>query len=188
MKKLLLLLLLIPLVSFGQDEVTVVQSKTSISSETNIENELVLSDEKTTIKTPLIADLSNYTHLLLVKVNLKLDNKGFPKSKFTDELFSNYKSHMSKLAYEPVKNLLEMGVFEIVNPYVFDSKRFKKEPLYLKSIKKESYLYLYLIQSQGKGDDINTTFIIRDWKNKQIYNATHINTGLNEILAPLIDY
>ena len=95
---------------------------------------------------------------------------------------------MSKLAYEPVKNLLEMGVFEIVNPYVFDSKRFKKEPLYLKSIKKESYLYLYLIQSQGKGDDINTTFIIRDWKNKQIYNATHINTGLNEILAPLIDY
>ena len=44
MKKLIILLLFIPLVSFGQDEVTVVQSKTSVS--TNVENDLVLSDEK----------------------------------------------------------------------------------------------------------------------------------------------
>ena len=70
MKKLVLVLLLIPLVSFGQDEVTVFKDETSFSSSTNIENELVLSDEKTTIKTPLTADLSNYTHLLLVDVNL----------------------------------------------------------------------------------------------------------------------
>ena len=70
MKKLVLVLLLIPLVSFGQDEVTVIQSKTSVSSTTNIENELVLSDEKTTIKTPLTADLSNYTHILIVDVNI----------------------------------------------------------------------------------------------------------------------
>ena len=73
MKKLILLLLFIPLVSFGQDEVTVVQSKTSVS--TNVENDLVLSDEKTTIKTPLTADLSNYAHLLLVKVSVA-SNKG----------------------------------------------------------------------------------------------------------------
>ncbi len=73
MKKLIILLLFIPLVSFGQDEVTVVQSKTSVS--TNVENDLVLSDEKTTIKTPLTADLSNYAHLLLVKVSVA-SNKG----------------------------------------------------------------------------------------------------------------
>ena len=126
--------------------------------------------------------------MLLVKVNLKFESKGFPGYKFTDELFDNYKSFQSTLGYGPVRNLLEMGVFEIVNPIGFDYRRYKKEPLYLKSIKKESYLYLYLIQRQGRGDDINTTFIIRDWKNKQIYNATHINTGLNEILSPLIDY
>ena len=186
MKKLILLLLFIPLVSFGQDEVTVVQSKTSISSETNIENELVLSDEKTTIKTPLTADLSNYTHLLLVSISIKNTAKHLSNLSFTNEF--NRDTNKNDYAYKPVKNLLEMGVFEIVNPYEFDSKRFKKEPLYLKSIIKESYLYLYLIQREGKGDDVNTTFIIRDWKNKQIYNATHINTGLNEILAPLIDY
>ena len=73
------------------------------------------------------------------------------------------------------------------NPYEFDKKRFKKEPNYLKQLKKNLFIFIYS-QSKVRGDDINTTFIIRDWKNKQIYNATHINTGLNEILAPLIDY
>ena len=65
MKKLILLLLFIPLVSIGQDDVTVVAVKSETKINTNIENELVLSDEKTTIKTPLTADLSNYTHLLV---------------------------------------------------------------------------------------------------------------------------
>ena len=186
MKKLIILLLFIPLLSFGQDEVTVIQSKTSVSSSTNIENELVLSDEKTTIKTPLTADLSNYTHLLLVKVSVALNKRNGYSYGGTSAGFS-IKSQ-NGIAYKPIQNMLDLGMFEIVNPYEFNSKRFKKEPLYLKSIKKESYLYLYFSETNGKGDDLNTTFIIRDWKNKQIYNATHINTGLNEILAPLIDY
>ena len=56
--------------SFGQEDITVVQSKTSVSNSTNIENELVLSETNYTIKTPLTADLSNYTHILLVNINL----------------------------------------------------------------------------------------------------------------------
>ena len=66
MKKLVLVLLLIPLVSFGQDEVTVIQSKTNISSSTNVENELVLSEKSVNVKVPFSADLSKYTHILLV--------------------------------------------------------------------------------------------------------------------------
>ena len=69
MKKLLILLLFIPLVSFGQDKL-IIQSNTNVSSSTNIERELVLTDLKTTIKTPLTADLSVYTHILLVDVNI----------------------------------------------------------------------------------------------------------------------
>ena len=68
MKKLLLLLLFIPLVSFGQDEVTVIQSKTNISSSTNVENELVLSEKSINIKTPFTADLSKYTHFTLMLI------------------------------------------------------------------------------------------------------------------------
>ena len=182
MEKLVLVLLFIPLVSFGQDEVTVVQSKTSVS--TNVENELVLSDEKTTIKTPLTADLSNYTHLLLVDVNLSTGlSSSYKFSKYGyDTAFKN------RYGFVKVNDMLAYSIFEVINPIEFNKKRFRKEPLYLKSIKKESYLYMYINQSKGRGDDINTTFIIRDWKNKQIYNATHINTGLNEILAPFIDY
>tara|TARA_R110002153_G_scaffold272705_1_gene441818 strand:+ start:490 stop:1041 length:552 start_codon:yes stop_codon:yes gene_type:complete len=183
MKKLIILLLFIPLVSIGQDDVTVVAVKSETKINTNIENELVLSDEKTTIKTPLTAVLSNYTHLLLVDVNLSTGFSSYKFSKYGyDTAFKN------RYGFVKVNDMLAYSIFEVVNPIVFNKKRFRKEPLYLKSIKKESYLYMYVNQSQGRGDDVNTTFIIRDWKNKQIYNATHINTGLNEILAPLIDY
>ena len=180
MKKLIILLLFIPLVSFGQDKL-IIQSKTNISSKTTIENELVLSDEKTTIKTPLTADLSVYTHILLVDVNI-ISGAGGQSGLI--KLHWGRNLH----GYQPIKQLLKLSFFETINPFEFDKKRFKKNNNYLKTIKKESYLYLYLAQSKGRGDDINTTFIIRDWKKKQIYNATHINTGLNEILAPLIDY
>ena len=174
MKKLLLILLFIPLVSFGQDDVTVVAVKSETKINTNIENELVLSDEKTTIKTPLTADLGNYTHLLIVD--------------YTYPSFRNIVFDSSKQGNESLKQTLSLSVFEIMNPFEVDKKRAKKEPNFLKTIKNESYLYLYIRQGKGRGDDVNTTIIVRDWKNKQIYSATHINTGLNEILAPLIDY
>ncbi len=182
MKKLILLLLFIPLVSFGQEQTqaTVIQQYTTNESSTNIENELVLSNEETTIKTPLIIDLNNYTHLCLVRVNIK-GRYGFIDSSYS-------LAERNKYAYAPVQNLLSMGLLQVVNPYKFDAKRFRKDPLYLRTIKKDTYLYLYLNQAAGRGDDVNTTILIRDWKNKIIYNATHINTGLNEILAPLIDY
>ena len=184
MKKLLLLLLFIPLVSFGQDKL-IIQSKTNISSSTNIENELVLSDLKTTIKTPLTADLSVYTHILLVDINI-YSSQGYLTLKYgSGKVGMNWRNLHG---YQPIQQLLSLSFFEIINPYEFDKRKFKKNNNYLKTIKKESYLYLYLAQSKGRGDDINTTIIVRDWKNKIIYNATHINTGLNEILAPLIDY
>ena len=191
MKKLLIILLFIPFVSFGQEcpcqygydcngnecqtvtgqstEVKVeTEVKTEVNNVTRVARPLVLSDEKTTIKTPLTADLSIYTHILIVDV-------------------TNKYGKMGKWEAKDLEKMLSLTIFEIMNPYEVH-KRAKKEPNFLKTVKDESYLYLYLKRSKGRGDDVNTTFIIRDWKNKQIYNATHINTGLNEILAPLIDY
>ena len=168
MKKLILLLLFIPLVSLGQEEVTVVQSKTNISSSTNVENELVLSEKSINIKTPLTADLSKFTKILLIDVR---------------EIY-----RQRQFSYADVKEVLSLTVFEVMNPYKVDKKRFKKDYSFLKTIKNESYLYLSFIEFAGRGDDKNSTLIIRDWKNKIIYNATHINLGLNEVFAPLIDY
>ena len=196
MKNLLFLLLFIPLVSFGQGDClngsniysgepcgngVKVKVETNVKQQTVVQRALNLSDEKTTIKTPLTADLSNYTHLLLVDFTLATSAMDYTGK--MHRVFYNNDSSSKKL-----KNMLLLAIFEIMNPYEVDKKRFKKEPYFLKTIKNESYLYLYLKQSEGRGDDVNTTFIIRDWKNKLIYNATHINTGLNEILAPLIDY
>ena len=181
MKKIILLLLFIPLVSIGQDDVTVVAVKSETKINTNIENELVLSDEKTTIKTPLTADLSNYTHLLIVDAS----SHRLPTSNSKAGIgLALYNSRF----HREIEGFLGLSIFTIMNPFQVDKRRFKKEPTFLKTIKEESYLYLYINEVKGKGDDINTTIIIRDWKNKLIYNATHINTGLNEILAPLIDY
>ena len=170
MKQLILLLLFIPLLSFGQEQTqaTVIQQYTTNRSSTNVENELVLSEEKTNIKTPLTADLSIYTHVLIVNV-------------------TNIYGQMNKTEAQDLEKMLSLTIFKVMNPYKVH-KRAKKEPSFLKTVKNESYLYLYLNRTRGRGDDVNTTFIIRDSKNKIVYNATHINTGLNEILAPLIDY
>ena len=54
-------------------------------------------------------------------------------------------------------------------------------------MKDESYLYLYLTESNGKGDDINCSIILRDWKNKIIYSASHVNYSLDEALYPIIN-
>ena len=162
MKK-LILLLFIPLVSFGQNQ------KTYVKSVSVDENELALSEQSSNIKTPLNADLSNYTHLLLVKVDLL---EGF--SSIGD--------------YNKIESILNLSAFEIMNPWNVDKSKFRKNETFLKTRKNESYLYLYIVEVEGKGDDVNTSIVVRDWRNKIIYNASHINTGLNEILAPLIDY
>jgi len=201
MNKLILLLLFIPLASFGQGDClngsniysgepcgngVKVKVETNVKQQTIVQRALNLSEEKTIVKTPITADLSEYTHILLVNVSIFLGYDLMEKFSVDWKKY-NVKSE-SKYGYEPIENILSLSTFEIMNPIRLNKKRYKKELNYLKTIKNESYLYFYFNQRLGKGDDINTTFIIRDWKNKTIYNATHINTGLNEILAPLIDY
>ncbi|MEO2057054.1 MAG: hypothetical protein ABGW67_06620 [Flavobacteriaceae bacterium] len=165
---------------------TKVNTRVNATTTTNFnkENELVLSEEKTNVKTPLTADLSNYTDILLVNISLKDDDY----SKWYDTDMYNHLPHINSKAYIPVKDILSLSVFKIQNPIEINRKKFKKDRYFLKSIKKDSYLYLILKQTKGRGDDVNSSIIVRDYKNKIIYNATHINTGLNEILAPLIDF
>ena len=177
MKK-LLLILLFPLLSFSQDDNVIVENSTIVSSVTKI-----LSDKKSTIKTPLTVDLANYTDLLLVDIKLADYRNGI--TYFNKPYILKF---ISSAFFEPIENLLSSSILNVQNPYKVSKKKFRKNKLFLNKLKDKSYLYLYLNQSPGRGDDVNTTIVIRDWKNKQIYNAVHINTGLNEILSPLIDY
>ena len=168
MKKLLLLLMFIPLVSIGQ---TV---NTSVSSYT--ENELVLSEKQIDIKIPITVDLNNYTHILLVKGVIA---QSFP---------IGIQYRWNKVTLKLLEENLSSSIFEIINPSKYNKKRYRKEgKTYLKTVKDESYLYLYLTESNGKGDDINCSIILRDWKNKIIYSASHVNYSLDEALYPIIN-
>ena len=61
--------------------------------------------------------------------------------------------------------------------------------MFLKNIKKPEYLYFYYNRGRNSGnDDIATTLIVRDYKNKIIYSAVHKNTPIEEILYPLIGF
>ena len=177
MKKFIVLLMFIPLVSFGQDQTTIV----GVESTTKIvnERELVLSEKQIDVKTPITVDLNDYTHILIVK---GLTRK--PVSKAINKYF-----YMNKSSLSTIESTLSSSIFEILNPYTYDKKKYKKEGKnYLKTVKDESYLYLYITESTGKGDDINCSIILRDWKNKMIYSASHINYGLDEALSPIISF
>ena len=128
MKKLILLLLFIPLVSFGQCECVngydcnwneCGEGTTSVKIETKVETEvnnvtrvarpLVLSDEKTTVKTPLTADLSNsssISHIITFAPEFK-------------NLFA--------ISSQVLEKMLSLTIFEIMNPFKVDKKRARKE-------------------------------------------------------------
>jgi len=72
MKKLLLILLFIPVLLFSQVQ------------QVNVRNErnLSLSPEKIKVRTPISVDLYNYTHIAIVDVDIS--NPGYPKKQWTN--------------------------------------------------------------------------------------------------------
>tara|TARA_B110000240_G_C13223521_1_gene335721 strand:+ start:52 stop:597 length:546 start_codon:yes stop_codon:yes gene_type:complete len=181
MKNVLLLLMFVPLMSFGQDNLTVVGVKSQTKISTNIENELVLSETSTNIKVPISVDLNNFTHILIIDYvyEHKWTNSYGPQRKFRST---------SRYGNAKLEEALSYSSFTVLNPFEVKKSKAKKDPSYLKTLKDEKYLYLYVREGSGRGDDLNTTIIVRNSNNDKVYSATHINTGLNEVLAPLIDY
>jgi hypothetical protein len=181
MKKLLLLLLFIPLVSFGQtDQWGETKVETNVNNVTRVARPLVLSDASTTVRVTL-ADLSSYTDILIVKAVLM--NKD---SKYNNLCFSCDRAISNKKTYKEIQDVLSMSLFEVKNPHEVKSSRARKEPEFLKTIKETAYLYLYYSESSGRGDDINTIVIVRDFNNKILYAANHINVGIDEALSPIM--
>ena len=107
MKKLLLILLFAPLVSFGQ----VQQQATQVnlrSSTTNIkQRELVVTEPTTNVKVPITVDFNDYTHLAMVDFkSLTLKPKAL------------YKLYAERLSSTPLV---------LLNPFVVNKKLAKKD-------------------------------------------------------------
>ena len=174
MKKLILLLLFIPLVSLGQEQSTVV----GVKSETRIVNKPEPFEPSVNVRVPLNTDLNNFTDILIVDATM-YDVCGFGVTN----------TKMCSKTAEKIEDVLSSSIFNIKNPYSVDKKRAKKDSQFLKTIKKDSYLHLYIRVTRGVGPNMNTSLVLRNSQNnKTIYSATHINIGLEEVLAPLIDY
>jgi uncharacterized protein VirK/YbjX len=70
----------------------------------------------------------------------------------------------------------------VINPYIYDKRAAKKNNHFLKDIKNDKGIYLYLDQTRGKGDDVNSTLILRNSENEILYKVNFVNAGMNEIL------
>jgi len=183
-KKLLLILLIFPVSIFSQVkqtqnvQVNISERKQTISdviNETkraNAAEAAARTNENIIVRKPITVDLYDYTHIAIVDVAIKASG-GLPygKKKWTN-------TYADRLKKSPLS---------IINPYKYDKKRAKKDPNFLKGIKEPGWLYL-TIDAMKITVDWKVQMIVRDYKNKLIYSASHTNVAPSDFLYPLVGF
>ena len=131
-----------------------------------------MAEPSVKVKVPLTVDFNDYTHIALVGVDYWVKGIG---------IFSN------KAAYKKVEKLLNYSFLEVINPVEKDKKKFKKNKMFLRSIKDPNWLYVYYKDALQSIDKV-TSLVIRDSKNKVLYSATHTNFSGTEVMSVLTDF
>ena len=126
-----------------------------------------MSEPTTEIKTPLTVDFYNYTHIAIVDATYAVFNGRSGADKNT------YADMVSRLGNSPLT---------VINPREYSKKKFKKNMRFLRDIKDSSWLYLYYTKSYQGVDEIRS-LIIRDSKNKIIYNIKTKNVPQSEMIT-----
>ena len=195
MKKLILLLLIVSVVSFGQVQV---QNNSSTQAtdfiRQNSQNAIskmyimmenqhrrgqdgaaianVMSPPGQEIKVPLTADLNSYTTIALVGVTY---------------VHPSGKKSSNRGTYKNFEQLLLNSPFTILNPETYNKKKFRKNSRFLRDIKNHDWLYLYFRLSD-KGVNSIKSIVVRNSQNRIIYNASTTNVTLEETLSPIVDF
>lgn len=169
MKKSLLILLVVPTVSFSQVQTQSIQID---AQSTNDKEQIIVLESSTEIVTPKSVDFSDYSHLALVTINnLGSSTKGW------------YKIHEERLLSSPLT---------ILNPFKVDEKKAIYNHTFLKTVKNPNYLYLDHYSSLGTRNDPPRTkitkIIVRDYQNTILYSVEHRNVAMKEILSPFINF
>ena len=195
MKKLILLLLIVPVISFGQ-----VQVQNNYSTQAtdfirqNSQNAIskmymmmenqhnrgqdgaaranLMAPAGQEIKIPLTIDLNNYTTIALVGVTY---------------VHPSGKKSSNRGKYRNFEQLLLNSPFTIINPATYDKKKFRKNSRFLRDIKNNDWLYLYFKLSDEGVNSIKS-IIVRNSQNRIIYNALTTNVTLEETLSPIVDF
>lgn len=131
-----------------------------------------LGDSKVEINQNLKVNLSDFTHIAIVEA-----------------------PYRRRTYYNTIEKVLLSSQLEVVNPANKKNKKFKKQfknnPLFLKSEKNVSWLYLSITSSSKviKGLRYNSSNItLRNFKNEIVYKAKEVNTTLQEKLEFLINF
>ena len=194
MKKLLLLFILTPIISLAQVDTDAYKIESPYSTEkknTEVKQEVNISNQKSaaeiaierqraqaeiaaamaapSIETivPLNIDLNNYTHIALVSL-------------FNSDRKRTYES------WE--ENWLVNSPLSVINPFVYDKKRAKKNYRFLKEIKNPNWLYLYTDYNKINPIDFKRDLLLRDSKNKIVYRVEAINVDISTLLSPLVNF
>ena len=201
MKKLLLILLCIPIIGFGQTQkIDVTVKKTPSISESFNEGlkagaaakaaraaqtaaaaeaekaraakAAAMSAIGAEIIVDLTVDLNNYTHLALVDVVYADDNN---------------KKYSGKSQYENFANLFSSSPLAVINPFKENKRTAKKNNQFLKETKNPSWLYVYY-ETSIVGVDSHRSFVVRDSKNQIMYRGKYVNTPKSDMVSPFVFY
>ena len=93
-----------------------------------------------------------------------------------------------RYAFDSVEDAMVFTSLSIENPHTIDKKRARKDPTFLKTVKDDQSLYLYVIQSRSAGADKNTLVMLKDAQNSTIYKASHTNTSLTDCLSVMSEF
>ena len=190
MKKLLFILFICPLASYGQQAQAQAQS-TQVTVESTTINEVdenvgyaalataaaanktaaaamaaAMSESLSDVITPLTVDLNDYTHIAVVRATCS--------------------SGGDKSCYRIISNGFKLSPLTVINPRDYDKKKFKKNPTYLRTIKNPNWLYINFTKSIQGIDDIRS-LTIRDSQNKVLYKVKTRNVSFEEVVSVLTD-
>ena len=201
MKRLLLILLCLPMIGFGQTQNINVNVKKNQSfsesfnegikagaaanqaraaktaAEAEAEKARIAKAEAMSaigaeIIVDLEVDLNDYTHLALVNIV------------YADK---NNKKYSGKDQYKRFKGLFSSSPLTVINPYDEDIRRAFKNNQFLKETKNPSWLYVYY-ETSVVGVDSHRSFVVRDSENKIIYRGKYVNTPKSDMVSPFVFY
>tara|TARA_R110002124_G_C8741961_1_gene497493 strand:+ start:140 stop:688 length:549 start_codon:yes stop_codon:yes gene_type:complete len=181
MKKLLFILFVFPLASYGQQAQGQAQAQaqaTQVTVKSTTVNPVdynvgiaaraaAMNESSTEVITPLTVDFYDYTHIALVAATCSGGGK-------------------DKDCYNVISDMFKFSPLTIINPRDYNKKRFKKNPAYLRTVKNPKWVYVSYSKSIQGVDDIRS-LTIRDSQNKVLYRVKTRNVSYEEVVSVLTD-
>lgn len=205
MKTLLLILLCLPMIGFGQTQnINVnVKKNQSLSESFNesFNNSLKRSAAANQARAAKAAAEAEAEKARIAKaeamsairaeiiVDLEVDLNDYTHLALVNIVYAdeNNKKYSGKDQYKNFKGLFSSSPLTVINPFDEDRRRAFKNKQFLKETKNPSWLYVYY-ETSLVGVDSHRSFVVRDSENKIIYRGKYVNTPKSDMVSPFVFY